>query len=165
MHQLSSELLVSSYLYTGHLSKMDSWSHSHWCPSSSEFSVHVIMVHLYPLFTTLFPFVSNSLPLQYHTKNMEKIKMGIAERSTCPGGGGVLPYFAYTGMCRPRGSWFWSSWFRTGYDISKARSSSFVSSHLKLFKDILLWNFLQRSFKNWNYKLQRTTNNRAARNF
>ena len=28
---------------------------------------------------------------------------------------GVLPYITYTGMCRPKGSWFWSSWFRTGY--------------------------------------------------
>ena len=24
-------------------------------------------------------------------------------------GGGVLPYITYTGMCRPKGSWFWSS--------------------------------------------------------
>ena len=26
--------------------------------------------------------------------------------------GRVLPYITYTGMCRPTGSWFWSSWFR-----------------------------------------------------
>ena len=24
------------------------------------------------------------------------------------GGGGVLPYITYTGMCRPMGLWFWS---------------------------------------------------------
>ena len=49
-------------------------------------------------------------------------------------------------MCRPTGSWFWSSWFRTGYPFRRRflergiilqthESSSFVSSHLKLFKD------------------------------
>ena len=26
-----------------------------------------------------------------------------------PSRGGVLPYITYTGMCRPKGSWFWSS--------------------------------------------------------
>ena len=35
------------------------------------------------------------------------------------GGGGVLPYITYTGMCRPMGSWFWSSWFRTGYPFQR----------------------------------------------
>ena len=65
------------------------------------------------------------------------------------GGGGVLPYITYTGMCRPTGSSFWSSWFRTGYPFQRRflergvifwthESSSFVTSHLKLFKDILL---------------------------
>ena len=34
-------------------------------------------------------------------------------------GGGVLPYVTYTGMCRPTGSWFWSSWFRTGYPFQR----------------------------------------------
>ena len=64
-------------------------------------------------------------------------------------GGGVLPYITYTGMCRPTGSWFWSSWFRTGYPFQRRflergiifrrhESSSFVSNHLKLFKDRLL---------------------------
>ena len=62
---------------------------------------------------------------------------------------GLLPYITYTGMCRPTGSWFWSSWFRTGYPFQRRflergiisrtqESSSFVSSHLKLFKDRLL---------------------------
>ena len=32
---------------------------------------------------------------------------------------GVLPYITYTGMCRPTGSWFWSSWFRTGYPFQR----------------------------------------------
>ena len=36
-----------------------------------------------------------------------------------PRGGGVLPYITYTGMCRPTGSWFWSSWFRTGYPFQR----------------------------------------------
>ena len=64
-------------------------------------------------------------------------------------GGGVLPYITYMGMCRPTGSWFWSSWFRTGYPFHRRfleqgiifrthESTSFVSSHLKLFKDRLL---------------------------
>ena len=34
-------------------------------------------------------------------------------------GGRVLPYNTYTGMCRPTGSWFWSSWFRTGYPFQR----------------------------------------------
>ena len=88
--------------------------------------------------------------------------------------GGVLPYITYTGMCRPTGSWFWSSWFRTGYPFQRRflergifrthESSSFVSSHLKLFKDRLLLKIrfnaltsellyscctLERSIKNW----------------
>ena len=65
-----------------------------------------------------------------------------------PGGGGILPYITYTGKCRPKGSWFWSSWFRMGYRLKRRflersiifrmhKSSSFVSSHL-LFKDRLL---------------------------
>ena len=63
--------------------------------------------------------------------------------------GGVLPYITYTGMCRPTGSWFWSYWFRTGYPFQRRflergiifrthESSSFVSCHMKLFKDRLL---------------------------
>ena len=66
-----------------------------------------------------------------------------------PRGRGVLTYITYTGMCRPTGSWFWSSWFRTGYPFQRRclergiifrthESSSFVSSHLKLFNDRLL---------------------------
>ena len=89
--------------------------------------------------------------------------------------GGVLPYITYMGMCRPTGSWFWSSWFRTGYACQRRfpergiifrtlESSIFVSSHLKLFKDRLLLKIrfnaltsklgctlcsLERSIKNW----------------
>ena len=89
--------------------------------------------------------------------------------------GGALPYITYTGMCRPTGSWFWSSWFRKGYPFQRRflergiifrthESSSFVSSHLKLFKDRLLLKIrfnaltskllyscciLERSIKNW----------------
>ena len=56
--------------------------------------------------------------------------------------GRVLPYITYTGMCRPTGSWFWSSWFRTGYPFQRRflergiifrtheSSSHFVSSNL-----------------------------------
>ena len=32
---------------------------------------------------------------------------------------GEMPYITYTGMCRPTGSWFWSSWFRTGYPFQR----------------------------------------------
>ena len=64
-------------------------------------------------------------------------------------GGGVLPYITYIGMCRPTGSWFWSSWFGMGHPFQMRflergilfrthESSSFVSSHLELFKDRLL---------------------------
>ena len=34
-------------------------------------------------------------------------------------GGGVLPFITYTGKCHPTGSWFWSSWFRTGYPFQR----------------------------------------------
>ena len=95
---------------------------------------------------------------------------------TCPGGGrGVLPYITYTGMCCPKGSWFWSSWFRMGYLFQRRflergiifrmhESSTLVSSHLKVFKDRLLLKIrfnaltskllyscctLERSTKNW----------------
>jgi len=90
-------------------------------------------------------------------------------------GGGVLPYITYTGICRAMGLWFWSSWFRTGYPFQRRflergiifrthESSSFVRSHLKLFKDRLLLKIrfnaltskllcscctLERSIKNW----------------
>ena len=36
-------------------------------------------------------------------------------RAVLTRGRGVLPYITHTGMCRPTGSWFSSSWFRTGY--------------------------------------------------
>ena len=59
------------------------------------------------------------------------------------------PYITYTGMCRPTGSWFWSSGFITGYPFQRPflergiifrthEMYGFVSSHLKLFKDRLL---------------------------
>ena len=89
--------------------------------------------------------------------------------------GGALPYITYTGMCRPTESWFWSSWFRKGYPFQRRflergiifrthESSTFVSSHLKVFKDRLLLKTrfnaliskplyscctLERSKKNW----------------
>ena len=59
-------------------------------------------------------------------------------------GGGVLRYIAYMGMCRPKGSWFWSSWFRTGHFLEWGmifrthESSTIAGSHLKVFKDRLL---------------------------
>ena len=67
------------------------------------------------------------------------------------GGGGGYSHtlYYYTGMCRPTGLWFWSFWFGTLYPFLRCflergiifrthESSSFVSSHLKLFKDRLL---------------------------
>ena len=82
--------------------------------------------------------------------------------------------FLVHGDVRPTGSWFWSSWFRTGYLFRRRflergiilrthESSSFVSSHLKLFKDRLLLKIqfnaltancctlctIERSIKNW----------------
>ena len=91
--------------------------------------------------------------------------------------GGVLPYITYTGMCRPTGSWFWSSWFRTGYPFQRSflergiifrthESSStpddyeeaFIwcisrtNKEVSFFKKTGLFqftNFLQRSIKNW----------------
>ena len=64
----------------------------------------------------------------------EKYSQQLAhEWSHCPrpGGGGVLPYNSYTGMCRPKGSYFWDSDLKrgiifkpfsgTGYNFSNAR--------------------------------------------
>ena len=99
--------------------------------------------------------------IESHRKELEKQGLGVSHRGVSdkkeltilstvrPGGGGVLPYIAYTGMCRPTRSWFWSFWFRMGYPFQRHflergiifwmhESSSFVSSHLKLFKDRLL---------------------------
>ena len=92
-------------------------------------------------------------------------------------------------MFRPTGSWVWSSWFRTGYPFQRRflergvifrthESSSFVSSHLKLFKDRLLLKIrfneltskllcscctLERSIKNWpiSRRLERGVNFRG----
>ena len=101
------------------------------------------------------------------------LKTWPTQRGLIPGG--VLPYITYTGMCRPKGSWFWSSWFRTGYPFQRRflergiifrthESSIFVGSHLKVFKDRLLLKIrfnaltskalyscctLERSLKNW----------------
>ena len=54
--------------------------------------------------------------------------------SSSPPGGGVLPYITYTGMCRPTGSWFWSSWFRTGYNISNARKLQFCKQPFEIIQ-------------------------------
>ena len=92
----------------------------------------------------------------------------------CAFSGGVQYSHTYTGMCRPTGSWFWSSWFRTGYPFQRRflergiifrtrESSGLVSSRLKLFKDRMLLKMrfsaltskllysscLERSIKNW----------------
>ena len=48
--------------------------------------------------------------------------------------GGALPYITYTGMCRPTGSWFWSSWFRTGYNISNARKLQFCKQPFEIIQ-------------------------------
>ena len=90
---------------------------------------------------------------RFQTKPKHAWKDDLGIRLTPGGGEGVLPYITYTGMCRPTGSWFWSSWFRTGYPFQRHflergiifrthESSSFVSGHLKLFKDTLLLKIL-----------------------
>ena len=92
------------------------------------------------------------LPSRCVNSLLRKLPTMIIFMSTCfeqvfPGR--VLPFITYTGMCRPTGSRLWSSWFRTGYPFQRLflergmifrtnQSSSFVSSHLKLFKDRLL---------------------------
>ena len=63
--------------------------------------------------------------------------------------GGVLPYNTYTGMCRPAGRDFKAPGLERGIHFRGVflerdiifrthESSSFVSNHLKLFKDRLL---------------------------
>ena len=75
-----------------------------------------------------------------------KVQKDLTYAHTREASRGVLPYITYRGMCRPMGSWFWSSWFRTGYPFQRRflergiifrthESFSFVSSHLKLFTD------------------------------
>ena len=57
---------------------------------------------------------SRSSRLSWH------LKLVTDSLSLSPGGeGGALPYITYTGMCRPTGSWFWSSWFRMGYPFQR----------------------------------------------
>ena len=52
----------------------------------------------------------------FNTKIMKSVYVTVLHKELItPDPGGVLPYITYTGMCRPTGSWFWSSWFRTGY--------------------------------------------------
>ena len=80
------------------------------------------------------------------------------------GGGGVLPYITYTGMCCPKGSPFQRRFLERGIIFRTRQSSTFVSSHLKLFKDRLLLKIrlnaltskplysccsLEQSIKNW----------------
>ena len=72
------------------------------------------------------------------------------KESLFPGGGGGTPIHYLYGYVPPTGSWFWSSWCRTGYPSQRRflergiicrthERSSFVSSHLKLFRDRLFW--------------------------
>ena len=84
---------------------------------------------------------------QFHRQGSLKMvddRAGSVHDARWWGGGGLLPYFTNTGMCRPTGSWFWSSWLRTGYPFQRRflewgiifrtyESSSFISSHSKLF--------------------------------
>ena len=53
------------------------------------------------------------------TKHLQSAVLNGFGKPSPRGGGGVLPYITYTGMCRPTGSWFWSSWFRTGYPFQR----------------------------------------------
>ena len=95
---------------------------------------------------------SKNLNSQYEKINEQKYFCFCVSAILRSPRGGVLPYITYTGMCRPKGSWFWSSWFRTGYPFQRRflergiifrthESSTFVSRHLKLFKDRLLFRY------------------------
>ena len=74
-------------------------------------------------------------------------------RAGYQGGGGVLPYITYTGMCRPTGSWFWSSWFWTGYPFQRRfleRGIKNCGQRLYLLLNCWLWRsiyFLYKSNK------------------
>ena len=93
--------------------------------------------------------------------------------------GGALPYITYTGMCRPTGLWFWSSWFRMGYPLQRRFLEwgikncgsrlylllKIVADYEEAFISCISWtnkemsfkktglfqstNFLERSIKNW----------------
>ena len=76
----------------------------------------------------------------------------------CPGG--VLIYITFTGMCRPSGSWFWSSWFRMGYSFQRRfleRGIKNCGLRLYLLLKIVaektgpfqFTNFLEQSINNW----------------
>ena len=62
------------------------------------------------------------------------------------GGGGVLPYNGYTGMCRPTGSYFWDSglkrgiifksFSRTGYNFQMHESFIILSAILTVERGI-----------------------------
>ena len=83
-----------------------------------------------------FPFNTKIMKLVYVTVLHKELKT--------PDPGGVLPYITYTGMCRPTGSWFWSSWFRTGYNISNARKLQFCKQPFEIIQvQIALKNTVQ----------------------
>ena len=79
----------------------------------------------------------------------------------CLGSRGVLPYITYMGMCRPTGSWFWSSWLRTGYTFQKRLISNawklqfckqpfeIIQGHIAFKNTVQFTNFVERRLKNW----------------
>ena len=126
------------------------WNCEFWLhmPSVNEIKLQLVFKNLKSQKTNLFP-CKKTHKQQFSKGKRKKEVLYYAPGYYCPGGGEVLPFITYTGMCRPTGSWFWSFWFRTGYPFQRRflergiifrthESSSLVSSHLKLFKDRLL---------------------------
>ena len=81
--------------------------------------------------------------------------------ATGPGEGGVLPYTTYTGMCRPTGSWFWSSRFRTGYPFQRRFLERGIifrthesSSTLDDYEEAFIW-CISRTNKEISFKKNR----------
>ena len=109
-----------------------------------------------------------------HWQKRKQEQVGIS------GGGGGTP-ITYTGMWRQTGSWFWRSWFRTGYSFQRhvlERGIKNCGSRLYLllkivadYEQAFIWcisrinkkclfkktglfqftNFLARSIKNWPF--------------
>ena len=86
-----------------------------------------------PILTRL----SCCMGIKYHpVYSWASIKWPPIKQPPSTPGGGVLPYITYTGMCRPTGSWFWSSWFRTGNPFQRrfARKLQFCKQPFEIIQ-------------------------------
>ena len=54
-----------------------------------------------------------------------------------PGGGGLLPYNSYMGMCRPTGSYFWDSDLKRGIIFKPISRTRYNFSNVRKLQNII----------------------------